>query len=246
MKNRMVSLLLCLALLLSVALPAVAEYADGQLILVNEEEDFSEDFAMFEGASEKLVYPAVWTEGYHGKGLDFAGFKTHVRFDGALLTAATALTLNTWILHRGPGLAEDGTYNAASGGVLVFGCSGSNGHMKIVADDDEYGNVMTFAYGLYNQDVYAVAEKALPVGEWAMVTATLDEKAMSLYLNGELIATAEPAVTPDKLAIDLFRAGSSFWGPPSLNAVMDDAAMWTRALSADEVAALYADTKIAE
>ncbi len=246
MKTRIFALLFCLILTLTVTCGALADYQEGQIILVDEEENLSEDTAMFAGQDEKLVYPAIWTEGYHGKGLDFADYKTHVRFDPALITKESALTLNTWICQRGPGLKSDGTIRDTRGGVLVFGCSGSNGHFKIVTDDDEYGDVMTFAYGLYNQEVYAIADVVLPEGEWAMVTATVDASAMCLYLNGELIASAEPAVTPDALAIDLFRVGSSFWGPPSLNAVVDDTSLWTRALSAEEVAALYADTKVAE
>ncbi len=235
MKTRIVSFLLCLTLLMSLALPALADYTDGQIVLIDEQANFSEESYMFAGADEKLVFPALWTEGYHGEGIDFGGEKTHVRFDTTLINAADALTLNTWIKLR-----------ETKPGTLVFGCSGPNGHFKIVTCDDEYGNVMTFAYGLYNKDVYAVADVALPEGEWAMVTATIDASAMTLYLNGEAIATAEPEVTPDALAIDLFRFGSSFWAPPSLNAVMDDGSVWTRALSAEEVAALYAATKIAE
>jgi len=235
MKTRIVSFLMALIMAMAFALPAMADYAEGQISLIDEQENFSEDAYMFAGSDEKIVYPAVWTEGYHGEGLDFADVKTHVRFDTALINKAEALTLSTWIYLR-----------AEQAGSLVFGCSGSNGHFKIVTCDDEYGNVMTFAYGLYNKDTYAVAEVALPVGEWAMVTATIDATAQCLYLNGELICSTEPEVTPDALAIDLFRAASSFWGPPSLNAVMDDAAAWTRALSAEEVAELYAATKIAE
>lgn len=235
MKTRIVSFLLCLIMAMAFALPAMADYTEGQISLIDEQANFSEDAYMFAGADEKLVYPALWTEGYHGEGLDFSGEKPHVRFDTALINTADALTLNTWIYQRTETIHS-----------LVFGCSGSNGHFKIVTVDNEYGNVMTFAYGLYNKDVYAVADVALPVGEWAMVTATIDATAMNLYLNGELIATAEPEVTPDALAIDLFRAASSFWGPTSLDAVMDDASAWTRALTAEEVAELYAATKIAE
>lgn len=246
MKTRIVSVLLCLVLVLTLTGSALAEYQDGQIVLIDEEENFSEDSAMFAGSDEKLVYPAVWTEGLHGKGLDFADYKTHVRFDPALITKATSLTLSTWMLNRGPGLESDGNYRATNGGVLVFGCSGGNGHFKVVVDDDEYGDVMTFAYGLYNQDVYAIADVSMPINEWVMVTMTVDETAMNLYLNGELIASAEPAVTPDQLAIDLFRIGSSFWGPPSLNAVADDASLWTRALTAEEVSELYTATKVAE
>ena len=246
MKTRITALLLCLLLAMTFSCAALADYTEGQVVLVDEEENFSEDSAMFAGSDEKLVYPAVWTDGYHGKGLDFAGYKTHVRFDASLLGKANALTLSTWIFNRGPGLESDGTYRTGNGGTLVFGCSGGNGHFKIVADDGEYGDVVTFAYGLYNQDVYAVSETMLPVNEWAMVTATVNDTEMCLYLNGELIASAKPAVTPDALSIDLFRMGSSFWGPPSLNAIADDVSLWLRALSAEEVAALYAATKVAE
>lgn len=241
MKKRIVSLVLC-ALLLA-AVPALAEWTDGQIILVDEQENFGEDSAMFAGAEEKLVYPAVWTEGLHGEGLEFADVKTHVRFDGDLITRAEALTLSTWINWRGPGLMDATAYNETAGGVLVFGLSGANGHLKVVALDDEQGDVMTFAGGLYGEDVYAKAEAPLPTDEWVMVTATIDGENMNLYLNGELAASVAQTVKPSDLQLNLFRIGSSFWGPPSLNAVVDDASAWERALSAEEIVQLYEATK---
>lgn len=238
------ALVLAFVLALCLTCSALAEYGEGMVKLVGEPDTFSEDAAMFAGADEKLVYPAEWTEGLHGQGLSFAGLKTHVRFDGALVTSATALTLSTWIYWRGPGLADATALNATGDGVLIFGLSGSQGHLKVVAMDGEKGSVMTFAGGLYNQDVYAIADAALPVDAWSMVTATIDGQSMSLYLNGQVIATAAQTVTPDQLKLDLFRIGSSFWGPPSLNAVVDDAAVWQRALSAQEIAALYDAAKV--
>ncbi|MGN0970970.1 MAG: LamG domain-containing protein [Aristaeellaceae bacterium] len=235
MKTRIVSFVLSLAMIMLLAVPAMADYTEGQIVLIDEQDNFSEDAYMFAGEDEKIVFPTPWTEGHHGEGIDFSGVKPHVRFDTTILNGADALTLSTWINLR-----------EAAENTLVFGCSGSNGHFKIVTCDAEYGNVMTFAYGLYNKDTYAVADVALPENTWSMVTATIDGTAITLYLNGEVIASAEQDVTPDALALDLFRAASSFWGPPSLNAVMDDASLWTRALSAEEVAALYEATSTAE
>lgn len=241
--KKLVTLTLAVMLVMCLIGTALADYSEGMVPLVDEPETFSEDAAMFAGADEKLVYPAEWTEGLHGQGLEFAGLKTHVRFDGALVTDATAMTLSTWIFWRGPGLGDVTAMNETGNGVLVFGLSGSQGHFKVVAMDGQYGSVMTFAGGLYNQDVYAIADVALPVDVWSMVTATVDGQSMNLYLNGELIATAEQTVTPDQLKLDLFRIGSSFWGPPTLNAVVDDAAVWQRALTAEEITALYDATK---
>jgi len=242
MNKRVVSAVLAMVLALF-ALSAYADFADGQIVLVNEQADFSEDSAMFAGDPEKLVYPCVWTEGLNGEGVDFAGLKTHLRFDGALITGAKALTLSVWINWRGPGLRDAESLNETGGGVLIFGLSGASGHLKVVALDNEKGDVVTFAGGKYNEDVYVLTDKALPVGEWTMVTAVIDGERMIVYINGEEAASAPQAVTPDMLYIDLFRIGSSFWGPPSLNAVVDDAYAWARALDAEEIAALYAATK---
>ncbi len=243
MSKRIISMLLALLMVL-MAIPAMAAWEDDRIVLVDEEENFSEDAAMFAGEVEKLVYPAIWTEGLHGQGLDFAGYKTHVRFDGALISAAEALTLNIWVYWRGPGLMDADNYNETGAGVLLFGMSGANGHIKVVALDNEQGDVLTFDGGFYNADVYVKSDSALPTGEWVMVTAVMDGETMSLYVNGALKAAEAQTVKPADLGLDLFRIGSSFWGPASLNAVVDDASAWTRALTADEITALYEATKV--
>jgi hypothetical protein len=248
MTKRILSLLLS-AMLVMLAIPALATTAawqDGQVKLVNEPDDFSEDAALFSGANEDLVPEMPWVDGLHGKGVDFKGIKDHIRFDGALITANEALTLSTWVFFRGPGLMEADKMNETAGGVLIFGTSGTAGHFKVVAVDDEKGGGMSFAGGLYNQDVYAVADKPLPTDVWSMVTVTLDGTNMSLYLNGELLAQAAQTVVPKDLNLDLFRIGSSFWGPPSLNAIVDDASIWNRALTAEEITAMYEATKPAQ
>lgn len=246
MKKSTLSLFLAMALTLCLMMPAMADWSNDQIILVDEQENFSEDAAMFAGSEEKLVFPAVWGEGLHGEGLLFEDIKTHVRYDGALIADADALTLNTWIFWRGAGLLEADTYNETGAGALVFGLSGANGHLKVTAMDGEQEDKLTFAGGLYNEDVYVKADDALPTDVWCMVTAVIDGENMSLYLNGELAGSLPQTVKPSDLQLDLFRIGSSFWGPASLNAVIDDASVWTRALSADEIADMYEATAVAE
>lgn len=193
---------------------------------------------------EKEGDTANWVKGFSGKGLDTGGhLRYNLRYAPDTVASADSMTLSTWIYWRGAGLATDTDMAENGNGVVLFGLAGANGHLKVVLKDPDQGGKggMTFAGGLFDHDAFAASETALPTNEWAMVTVTLDGENMSLYLNGKLLAKTAQTVRPKDLGLNMVRVGSSFWGPPTLNAVLDETAFWSRALSAEEVADMYTD-----
>ena len=235
MKKRIICSVLAIVLATVFALPASAAWQDGKIPLVDEQANFGAglDFAAF-FKDELLSMDMVWVEGKNGEGIDLGNSnKEQLRFDPTALGTAQGMTLSMWVYWRGARGDE------SDGGVLLFGLSSGSGHFKVVAKDGERTNGLDFAGGWYDQDVFCESATALPVGKWSMVTVTLDGSNMTLYLDGKQLAKEAQTVVPADLGIDLFRIGSSWWGPPTLNAVVDDAGLWTRALSASEVTAMY-------
>jgi hypothetical protein len=79
------------------------------------------------------------------------------------------------------------------------------------------------------------APGTLPQGEWHHVCGTFDVvDGVMLYVDGELVAEAEPNGNEACDGASLPRAGSRSDGQ-FLNAVIDEVAIWERALSIDEV-----------
>jgi len=238
MKKRIFIGFLVTILALAFSLPAYAAWGDGKIPLVDEQANFGNDldFAAFY-KDEQFSTDMVWVDGKNGKGVELGGsIREQLRFDASKLADAKGLTLSMWVYWKGARADE------TDGGVLLFGLSSTTGHFKLEVKDVTRTSGLNFAGGWYNEDVYCETDYALPQDKWCMVTATLDGTNMVLYLDGKQIAKQPQTVVPADLGIDLFRIGSSWWGPPTLNGIVDDAAFWTRALSASEVTAMYRAT----
>jgi hypothetical protein len=221
-----------------------APNSDGPIKIIDAKANFGKELASMVYWDEGVADTVNWTTGHRGEGIDFDGYpSTQVRLNTKPLVSAKALTLQAWIYWRGAGLKDTSTYNKSEGGQLIFGMSGIAGHYKVVVRDDEYGGGVTFIGGWYDRDVYCISDIDMPKNQWTMITATLDGENMTLYFNGEMIGQEKQAVVPVDLGIDLFRLGSSFWAPPSLNAILDDVSIYRKALSPEEVKQLYEETK---
>ena len=79
---------------------------------------------------------------------------------------------------------------------------------------------------------------SISAGSWMLVTATYDGTTVKLYVNGTLrgSATDNTAITA---STGYFGIGQSYSGNPLNNAMIDDARIYNRALSAGEVSQLY-------
>jgi hypothetical protein len=235
---------LCFVLTAGICFSAFAQWTSGQIKLVDEKSNWGKEVDGFVYWHENLAREISWVPGHKGEGIDTDGhLKTHLRFDTGVLKGAKAFTLSAWVYWRGAGMAIFGKYADDDTGQLIYGISGPKGHFKITIEDNEQGGGIDFAGGLYNKDVYCASGVHLPKNTWAMITAALDGSYMTIYLNGVEISKKPQTVTLADIGVDLFRIGSSFWGPPSLNAIIDEACVWQRALSANEVFTMYNETK---
>jgi beta-glucosidase len=96
-----------------------------------------------------------------------------------------------------------------------------------------------------------VPDIELRKNEWEMVTLTFDGSGAVLFLNGTEISRQDctdtaywnAAVSLTAFNIAMFRMGGSFYSPPTLNAIIDDASCWKKALSAKAIKSLYNHTK---
>ncbi len=80
-------------------------------------------------------------------------------------------------------------------------------------------------------------------GQWYFLTAVATSNALMLYVNGQAVATATSTAANGygtSASPFLLSGNTSGNGDPSLNGMIDEVAVFPRALAASEVAALYA------
>jgi hypothetical protein len=80
------------------------------------------------------------------------------------------------------------------------------------------------------------------VNQWHMVVATLDKGFQTLYWDGEPVQSEAGGGGRSKTR-ELSIGGSTYWEGRFFHGSLDEVALWNRALSASEVAAIYASTK---
>lgn len=93
----------------------------------------------------------------------------------------------------------------------------------------------------------AGAEGGLNVGEWHMVTFVIDGSTITIYKDGVAVQAFQDTVFADTAAVtegylatmtELY-LGANVYGDPLYNGAIDDVYLYNKALTAEEVAALY-------
>jgi hypothetical protein len=116
-----------------------------------------------------------------------------------------------------------------------YGIQFKSGELRIAVDD----NVNKTQLGVKIGDFY-------PSNEWVHVVGVRDgaEDSLKLYLNGKLIGTKEDATDLDIASgLPLF-IGANVKQEKQLDGQLDDLRLYNHALSADDVAELFAETGI--
>ncbi|MGO4595051.1 RICIN domain-containing protein [Leifsonia sp. 2TAF2] len=119
--------------------------------------------------------------------------------------------------------------------------SSSNASMFLTLNDGtELRYAITTSGGGGEQRLNS-ASKTLPLNQWSLVTVTVAGTTGTLYVNGQVVATnASMTVHPSAFGQSTrnYIGKSQYSGDPALNAAVDDLNIYSRALSAAEVAAL--------
>jgi hypothetical protein len=207
-------------------------------------------------SGDLLGYPddnSEWIEGKIGGALSFDGVSQYVVVPD-YPKATTAISVSAWV--QSAGANPDATIAANTGVATAEGPRLSQFELGLSGTDGDLRGTTTA-----NNNAYTVregADKPLPTGDWHYVTMTADGAMLKLYRDGELVNSVDysgnineataPCIgigaildnTPDPndptkvLCHNLDAAGPGLWA-----GLIDDLAIWTRTLGADEVQAIY-------
>ena len=183
------------------------------------------------GRTASLVGGATWVAGRTGNAVNLSGTSQYVALPSGVLVGAAATTVTAWVRldtvatwQRVFDFGTGGTVNMfltprSSSGTARFAIttSGSGGEQRINAP------------------------AALPTGAWTHVAVTLGGGLGVLYVNGSEVArNAAMTITPAALgSTNQNWIGRSQYADPYLDGAVDGFRVYSRALSASEVSALF-------
>ncbi len=206
------------------------------------------------GALKGYTGSGAWGTGKIGGALAFDGFSQFVIVPD-YAKASSAVSVSAWVNAA-----------AANQSATVIANAGINGNQGIRLSQFELGLAGTdgdanafIAAGPNGYSAREGVDKPLPQGEWNHLALVADGGRLTLYRNGQAVGsldytgdittataqclgigalidnTVDPAVDPDELKCDhVIEANPGYW-----TGSIDDVAVWTRTLGAEEVAAIY-------
>jgi hypothetical protein len=175
------------------------------------------------GAVGDLLGDAAWTpDGVLGGAIEFGGDGAVEFAENAALNLTDELTMVAWIMpNAAPGDSNlFGRRNAANAGGYTMQWTANKVEVWI-----HFGG-WTGTRGMQLQ----VPE----VGEWHFVAAGYDGSDVFQYVDGELDAEVAGAGAVDEMP-EVFRIGQAQTGLESMPGIIDEVAVYSRALTADEL-----------
>jgi hypothetical protein len=166
-----------------------------------------------------------------GNAVNLSGASQYVAMPAGILAGATACTLATWV-----------RLDAITNWVRIFDLgSGTTANMFLTAaaSSGTARFAITSSGSAGEQRINAPA--ALPTGTWTHVAVTLGAGAGVLYVNkAEVARTTGMTLTPAALGSTTqnWIGRSQYGSDPYLDGAVDDFRVYSRALSAAEIAAL--------
>jgi hypothetical protein len=196
----------------------------------NESSGTSAADASGNGRTATLVGGATWVAGRTGNAVNLSGSSQYVSLPSGLLAGASAATVALWV--RLDTIADWQR-------VFDFG-SGTGTNMFLSPRSS--GGTARFAIttGGSGGEQRINAPSALPAGAWTHVAVTLGGGLGVLYVNGSEVArNAAMTLTPASLGSTTQNwVGRSQYADPYLDGAVDSLRVYSRVLSASEVAAL--------
>ncbi len=190
----------------------------------------------FENAS--LMNHTNYAPGMVGQAFSFDGADDYLEVPhSAELNLTGGFTLDTWFKQRTAGygvLFSKGDYNGTAS-ITSYG---------LQIDPD--GSLNAALYGTFPEDNLTTAPGLVTTGLWYHVALTWDgtygpANNVKLYLNGNLVQSWTKSATPLHVTTQSLTLGSM--KPPTyyghLDGLIDEPEIYSRALSASEIAAIY-------
>jgi hypothetical protein len=179
------------------------------------------------GHNGTLHGSAVWTEeGKIGGAIDLAG-SSQITLPASSISS-DELTVATWVNWRGGNAWQR---------IFDFG----NNTSQYMFLTPRSGGANTLRFVIRNGGSEQMIQTSqLPVNEWVHVAVTLGNGTATLYVDGEAAASADGiTIKPSDFNPVNNYIGKSQWSDPLFNGMIDEFSVFSKALSAEEISALF-------
>ncbi|MFE6079117.1 DUF5695 domain-containing protein [Paenibacillus sp. NPDC057886] len=179
---------------------------------------------------------ASWVTGKKNRAISLSGTDGYVQLPEGIVSRADSVTIATWVKA-----------NALSDYTRIFDFGSGTGTYMFLTP--KVGNNMRFAIttgGNASGQEQVINASGLPVGVWKHVTVTLTGTTGIIYVDGvEAGRNNNMTLKPSSLGQTKNNyIGKSQYPDPYFNGLIDDFRIYSRALSAAEVAALASSTTL--
>ena len=178
-----------------------------------------------------LVNGVGFMPGVVGQAFSFNGINQFVRvLDNATLDPTSALSLECWVyINAIPNnnvvmVASKESLSVHQYQITIYN-NGSQLYFRPLVN--AAGNLVTFN-----------GNTALQIGQWYHVAMTYDGSFLNLYVNGTLDGS-QAATGPLVTSTEALRIGGDETGPWYFNGLVDELALYSRALTSAEIQAIY-------
>ncbi|MDI1461395.1 glycoside hydrolase family 127 protein [Catellatospora sp. KI3] len=183
------------------------------------------------GKTATVAGGATWVAGRTGNAVNLSGSSQYVSLPAGILAGASAFTAATWV-------RLDAVTNWAR--LFDFG-TGTTANMFLVPSSSSGTARFAITTSGSGGEQRINAPSALPTGVWTHVAVTIGGGVGILYVNGaEVARNSAMTLTPGSLGSTTQNwIGRSQYSDPYLDGAVDSFRLYSRALTAGEVANLY-------
>lgn len=171
-----------------------------------------------------------WTDGKSGKALQFDGSNDYVNIPNSPTTnfGTGAFTLSTWVRTSSP-----------TNGIIIDTSTTPStfNQMKRLAIENNGKNIAFYVRSSGGNPDLTI-NVGLNDGNWHYVVGTYDSNVRKLYFDGSLVGSDTSAIGNTDTA-QPWRMGSALGGSVPFTGLMDEVAIYNKALSESEIKQLY-------
>lgn len=243
----------CLIFASAVAASAeVTGYVDGMLVLVDEAGTTSDYVDLYHGEGVVSHDTMTWTDGgIHGQALQLDGRAEFLSVDYWQMQMPT-MSFVAWVKWQG---SPDGNADGVYGQRLFTMYYGEDDFLTVSLrmKRENVGTINDVSYGfdgIYMEyrlggtegvqrvcadPVYAGENYAVPLNEWHHYAVVMNGQSLCLYIDGICRFSEELMLGVADMQASELRLGGGIWGDPLLYAQIDDAALFSKALSQETI-----------
>ena len=232
-------------------------YVNDKLNIISEPGETSEYVSFYKEGEKQDLEALTWVDGRNGQAVQLDGISEYLQVAGAQIKV-NAFSFATWINWQGAKDPEnpDSLYNQrvftiARNQDRWFTMSPFLRDPERVDENGKIPNGVYWGFNMggqngtlveqWNPAVDGQESYGLPQNEWHHIAVVSTGQEIQLYIDGRLWSSDLIVTSIAELQAPNMKIGTGIWENPTLNALLDDTAIYQVALTPEQVTRLFND-----